>query len=59
MKLLAALLTVSLTSIGFLNDQMRDILSVWYKKNVPAKAIGYKTGIAGANVKQVATWFRN
>jgi len=26
---------------------------------VPANAIGYKIGIAGANVKQVAIWFKN
>jgi len=37
---------------------MSESLSQWYKKNVPTSAMGYNTGIAGANVKQVAMWFK-
>lgn len=59
MKLFAFLSIASLMSVGFRNPQMSETLSRLYRRTVPSNAIGQSTGILGANVRQIAMWFRN
>lgn len=45
-------------SFGLRYTLISDYLSTCYKKNVPANAIKYRIGIPGANVTQIAMWFK-